>query len=139
MITVAAPPPVVVHLISSGPGWLALLVTFLVGAATALVVQLVVQFLIVPKVETRKRREDCWERNVLELGELLTTSLTSLANEAHAAQLIFRGVRDDESDEYDPALVARQAREAEQATWDYGGLISTQVAWLIGRVVSPSP
>jgi hypothetical protein len=48
---------VVVRVISSGPGLMTLLVTFLVGAATALVVQLVVQLYVVPKVETRKRRE----------------------------------------------------------------------------------
>jgi leucyl aminopeptidase (aminopeptidase T) len=115
------------------------LVTFLAGAASALGVQLVVQFWIVPKVETRKRREDRWERDVRELGELLTTSLTSLANEVHAAQLVYREVRDEQSDRYDPALVARQARDAEQAMFAYGSLIGTQVDWLIGRVISPSP
>jgi hypothetical protein len=115
------------------------LATFLTGAATAVAAQTFIQLYVVPRVETRKRREDRWERNVLELGELLTRSLTSLANEAHAAQLVFRGVRDEQGDQHDPALVARQAREAEQATWDYSGLISTQMDWLIGRVMSPSP
>lgn len=137
-ITIAAPTPVA-HVNSSGTHWLTLLVPYLVGAATALAVQMVIQFYVVPRVETRKRREDRWERNVLDLGELLNTRLTSLAEDLHAAQLIFRAVRDEQSDEYDPALVARQAREAEQATWAYGGLIGTQVDWLIGRIVSLSP
>jgi hypothetical protein len=88
---------------------------------------------------SKKRREDRWERNVLELGELLTTSLTRLANEAYVAQLVFHEVRDKQGDEYDPALVARQARAAEQAGWDYGALISTQVDWLIDRIASPGP
>jgi hypothetical protein len=138
-IMAASSPPVVVRVISSGPGLMTLLVTFLVGAATALVVQVVIQFWVVPRVEKRKRREDRWERDVRELGELLTTSLTSLANEAHAAQLVFRDVRDEESDEYDPALVDRQARDAEQAMFAFGSLIGTQMDWLIGRVISPSP
>ena len=57
------------------------LLTFLVGVATALAVQWVVQFYIVPRVETRKRREDRWERNLLELGDLLTTQLAECALE----------------------------------------------------------
>ena len=74
-----------------------------------------------------------------ELGELLTTSLTSLANDLHAAQLVFREVRDEESDKHDAALVARQARDAEQAMFAYGSLIGTQVDLLIGRVLSINP
>jgi hypothetical protein len=136
-ITIAVPR--VVHGISSGPGWLTLLLTFLVGSATALAVQLVVQLYVVPRVETRKRREDRWERDVRQLGELLTMRLTHLANEAHAAQLVYRTVRDDQTDEYGPALVARQAMDAEQTTWAYGDLIGTQVDWLVRRVQSPSP
>jgi len=111
-------------------------VPYLVGAATALAVQLVVQFYVVPKVEKRKRREDRWERDVRELGELLAMRLTDLANDAHAAQLVFRAVRDDESDEHDPALVARQARDAQEATFAYGSLIGAQVDWLADRVLS---
>jgi peptidoglycan biosynthesis protein MviN/MurJ (putative lipid II flippase) len=76
---VASSPPVVVRVISPGPGLMTLLVTFLVGAATALVVQLVIQLYVVPRVETRKRRKDRWERDVRELGELLTTSVGSRA------------------------------------------------------------
>jgi len=129
----------VVQVTSPGQGWVAPLVSFLVGAATALAVQLVVQFFVVPKVETRKRREDRWERNVLELGELLTTRLTDVANELHAEQLVYRTTQDEPSDQYDHALVAQQGRDADRATWDYGGLISTQLDWLIRRVVSLSP
>src|SRR5260370_10250824 len=108
-MVVVSPEPVVVH-VSSGSGWLA----YLLGAARALAVQLVIQFYVVPRVETRKRREDRWERDVLELGQLLAGLLTDLANDAHTAQLVHRSVRDEPSDEYDPALVKRQAREAEK-------------------------
>lgn len=139
IVSAALPPPVVVRVISSGPSWLtfllSLLGTFLVGTATALLIQLY----IVPKVEKRKRRQDRWERDVRELGELLITRLTSLADDLHAAQLIFREVRDEQGDKYDPALVARQARDAEQAMFAYGSLIGTQVDWLIGRILSINP
>jgi hypothetical protein len=90
-------------------------------------------------VETRKRREDRWERNVLELGGLLTTSLTDRANELYAAQLEYRGVRDRNGHDRDLEIVARQAKAAEQQVFAYGSLISTQMDWLIDRVTSLSP
>lgn len=43
-----------------------------VTAALTLLVFWVVQLFIVPRVEARKRREDRWERDVLDLGQLLT-------------------------------------------------------------------
>jgi hypothetical protein len=129
-------PPQVIRLVSSGPGWLTLLATFLVGSAAALASQWVVQIYIVPKVEKRKRREDRWERDVRELGELLNMSLSGLAEEAHGAQWMVRELQREASDEYDPRLVAQQARDAQQAIWAYGNLIGNQVDWLIGRVRS---
>lgn len=112
------------------------LVPYLVGAASTLVVQVVIQFWVVPRVEKRKRREDRWERDVRELGELLAMRLTDLANDTHAAQWLYRQERDKKSDEYDPALVARLAREGQQATFTYGSLIGAQVDWLADRVLS---
>ena len=142
-ITIAAPTPVV-HVISSGTGWLTLLVTFLVGAATALTVQLVVQFLVVPRVETRKRREDRWERNVLELGELLTTVLDRRAYEAKVEQGKFRDLRQLESEpELDQRRIAQlkeeQGRTAQQATWAFGDLVRTRLDWLANRVRNFAP
>ena len=49
---------------SSGWGWLAPIVAVLIGALAALAAQLVIQLYVVPRVETRKRREDRWERDV---------------------------------------------------------------------------
>ena len=142
-ITVALPPPAI-RVISPGPGWLTLLVTFLVGAATALAVQLVVQLYVVPKVETRKRREDRWERNVLELGDLLTTVLDRRAYEAKVEQGKFRDVRQLERelgrDQHNIAQSReQQARAAQQATTVFGDLLRTRVDLLIGRVRNVAP
>jgi len=140
-ITVASPPPVVVRVISYGPGLMTLLVTFLVGAATALVVQLVIQFWVVPKVETRKRREDRWERNVQELGDLLTTRLDKRANEAKVEQGKFRDVRELENESGpDQRTRITRAREqqawtAQQAMWAFSDLLRTRIDWLIGRII----
>jgi len=68
-------------------------ITAAVAAATFVLtagLTLLVQLYIVPRVETRKRRDDRWERNVLELGELLTTQVRRLAQEAHSAQSMVR-------------------------------------------------
>jgi hypothetical protein len=119
---------------SSGPSWptflLGLLGSLLVGVVTASLIQLYV----VPRVETRKRREDRWERWVLELGELLTGSVAEHAADLHAAQLVYRDARDRKE-----AQIYPLRREAERAMFAYGSLISTQVDWLVERVVSISP
>ena len=43
----------------------------LVGSGATLVATTFVQLWVVPRVETRKRRDDRWERDVRDLGELL--------------------------------------------------------------------
>lgn len=137
-------PPIVVRLVSSAPNWRTLLVTFLVGAATTLVVQLVIQFYAVPRVETRKRREDRWERDVRELGDLLTTELRRRAYEAHVEQGLFRDLRQLETEHGpDQRKIAQdreqQARAAEQATQAFEALLSTRIKWLTGRIENINP
>ena len=140
-ITVASSPPVVhVHVISSGPGWLTLPVTFLLGAATTLFVQVYV----VPRVETRKRREDRWERNVLELGDLLTTRLARRAEKTYVAQAVFRDMMQLESEPgLDQRKIAQskeqQTRDAQQAMTAYSDLLRTRVNLLIGRIEKIAP
>jgi hypothetical protein len=122
-----------------------LLLTFLVGAATALVVQLVIQLYVVPKVETRKRREDRWERNVLELGELLTSLVGDSAQEARLEQSIFRAMSQEDTSgpEYDQAKVARgmaeRAMNTRHVTSAFIDLVRTRVYWLAERVWAPMP
>ena len=137
-------PPIVVRLVSSAPNWRTLLVTFLVGAATTLVVQLVIQFYAVPRVETRKRREDRWERDVRELGDLLTTELGRRAYDAHVEQGKFRDLRQLETESGpDQRKIAQereqQARAAEQVTQAFEDLLSTRIKWLTGRIEKINP
>lgn len=138
-IFVAPPPPVVVRVISSGPNWLtfvlSLVGTFVVGTATALLIQLYV----VPRVETRKRREDRWERDVRELGDLLTTELDERAREAQVGQDLFRDLRQLEAK---PGLAQsreRQAEEARQAAWAFEDLLSKRIKWLAARIEKIAP
>jgi len=143
-LQITLPPPLIVRVVSPGPGWLTPLLTFLVGAATALVVQWVVQLYLVPKVETRKRREDRWERNVLELGDLLTTQVAERAFEVQVGQGLFRDLRQLATESgLDQRKVAQsrehQAEAAEEARRAFEDLLGTRIKWLTGRIEKIDP
>ncbi len=136
--------PPLVRVISPVPGWTTLLVTFLVGAVTALAVEIVIQLYVVPRVETRKRRVDRFERNVLELGELLTSALRHSVYDARFEQSFLRMLRDREyGPELDRASVARgiteQAAKARQATSAFTDLVHSRYNWMFGRIAAFSP
>jgi hypothetical protein len=85
------------------------LLPYLIGAASTFVVQFLIQFYIVPRVQTRKHREERWVKDVLDLGELLTTSVEKLATESWEAQQEVRLLEDYSSvSEPDKAKVERQ-------------------------------
>lgn len=126
-------------------------ITVAVAAATFLLtagLTLLVQLYIVPRVETRKRRDDRWERNVLELGELLTTQVRRLAQEARRAQSMVRFLYRDLEGVVgvDQEQLERERREsgpkARQATEDFHDLVNTRLDWLEDRIrsfASPRP
>lgn len=138
LLLAASPPPAA----SSGPNWLtfvlSLLGTFVVGIGTALLVQ----FYVVPKVEKRKRREDRWERDVLELGELLTTLVRRQAEEAYGEQSTYRFLQQslDGVSGIDQEKLSRaredQGTKAYQATEVFHDLVNTRVEWLVDRIKS---
>jgi len=114
------------------------------GAALTLAVQLVIQFCVVPRVETRKRREDRWERDVRELGELLTTQLAERADAANVEQSAFRfllqleSTADADKDKVSH-LKDEHSLKARHATAAFNDLAHTRVPWLVGRVKSIDP
>jgi hypothetical protein len=122
-----------------------LLLTFLTGAAITLAVQLVVQLWVVPKVESRKRREDRWERNVLELGEILTTEVSRRAEGARIAQSTFRFLHQLPNDTpgVDRAKLERQRQEQNRkaylSTEEFQDIVNTRVDWLVDRICSFEP
>ncbi|HYV29947.1 MAG TPA: hypothetical protein VEO53_02375 [Candidatus Binatia bacterium] len=140
-ITIAASRPVV-QIMSSGPGWVTPIVTVLIGAAAALAAQWVIQIYFVPKVESRKRREDRWERDVRDLGDLLTTLVRRHADEAYLRQSTYRFLQQrlEEVSGVDQEKLA-QARQDEgtkayQATEAFHDLVNTRVEWLVDRIKS---
>lgn len=119
--------------------WLDVLLPYIIGAATTLIVQLVIQLNVVPRVEARKRREDRWERNVLELAQLLATDVVGSASSAKVAQLVCHDLRKvaaepgadkDKINRRLPEMVS-EARHATNAFGDLGhvriGLLTRQI------------
>jgi hypothetical protein len=136
--------PPAIRIVTPGTSWPTLLLTYLLGAATTLAVQLVIQLVVVPRVETRKRREDRWERNVLQLAELLATDLASSASAAKVAQLVCQDLREMAADpSADQAKIARRLpemlTEARHATNAFRDIAHTRVGLLTRQIERLSP
>jgi hypothetical protein len=120
------------------------LVTVLLTLGSALIVQLVVQFLIVPRIEARKRREQRWETYVHELGELLTTALNERATEASIAQWVYQGVLQmegspDAKQDTVEQLKRDHSEKARRATLAFNDLAHSRVPWLVDRIKTADP
>jgi hypothetical protein len=117
------------------------LLPYLIGAATTFVVQFLIQFYVVPRVQTRKQVQERWVKDVLDLGELLTTSLQTLATEAWKAQLSFRILKNVAiGPEYDQAKVEQGLRErklaAFQVTQAFTDFVAYRVVWVADRIIA---
>jgi len=116
------------------------LLPYLIGAASAFVVQFLIQFYVVPRVQNRKQVQDRWVKDVFDLGELLTTSLQMLATEAWKAQLSFRALKNYAiGPDYDQAKVEQGLREqklaAFQATEAFTDFVAYRVVWMADRII----
>src|ERR1044072_7130949 len=119
------------------------LVAAIVGAVLALVAQVVLQLVVVPRVERRKRRDDRWERNVLTLGELLTTELPSRARSAEVDQAVMfavlaQSVLAGGEEDAIATLPHDMQDECRASTQQYTDLAVTRVQWL-GHLVASAP
>jgi hypothetical protein len=121
-----------------------ILVPYLIGAGTTLAVQSVIQFFVVPRVDTRKRREERFEHDVLELGGLLTSEVAERAHKVRLEQSVFRGLQQKGyGTEIDQVKFAEwmdeQARNARQVTWEFMGFVRARVYWLAERIMAFTP
>jgi hypothetical protein len=117
------------------------LASYLVPFLLGLVAAVVVQVWVVPVVDTRKRREDRWEKRVDDLGELLTTAVRRSADEAQQAQVLLTYTRMlEKAEDADLERVAQQVRDerlrSRNATSAFNDLVQTRVVWLVERVIS---
>ncbi len=116
------------------------LLPYVIGAASAFTVQFLIEVYVAPRVDTRKHREERWLRDVLDLGELLTTSVARSAAEAWEAQQSVLTMRDYTfGPEIDPAAVDRELRArkltARQTIQVLGDLVQ-RVNWVADRIIA---
>lgn len=117
-----------------------------VGAILTLVAQFLIQRFIVPRVESRKRREDRWERDVLALGELLTVELPEKSLDLrskqwamHSTHIHFKREMGDELPPHIREYLDNAKTEASIASTAYRMLAETRKKWLISRITSMAP
>jgi len=107
------------------------LLPYLLGAASAFAVQFLIEIYVVPRVDTRKRREERWEKDVLDLGELLSTSVQEVAGKAHTAQWMVQlassgqWIPEQDSDQLDGYL-RKLKQDSQQATREFTDLIGVR-------------
>jgi hypothetical protein len=123
------------------PAFLGAVFAFLFSLTIALLVQLVV----VPRVEARKRREERWERDVLTLGELLTAELPGLARTVRTHMWVTQSLSRDLPDveDIDPerreALIREMEEDTRKSTAAFRAVADVRVEWLVGRLVKLDP
>jgi hypothetical protein len=115
------------------------LLPYLVGAASAFVVQFLIQIYVVPRAETAKRRRQRWEQDVLDLGELLSTTINDLAGKARSAQLHVRWAMEVVGNpNFDQAMVQRELPELKTASREAMESFQDQVTfrsgWMVNRI-----
>jgi hypothetical protein len=116
----------------------------LLGALIALIGSVIVQALVIPRVNRRTRAIDRWEQDVLLLGSLVSDQLSVARAEAFHAWTSWRAVRDRPADTF---LAGEQIKEMEtedrtraesfrEAWREYERLANVRSAWLAKRIAS---
>src|SRR5580692_5252104 len=57
--------------------WMNVLVPYLAGAGSTLAVDFLIQVYVKPRTEGRSRRDERWERDVLDLGSLMAGEVST--------------------------------------------------------------
>jgi hypothetical protein len=145
VLPAAATSPPVTGTTTDVPSW-ANLPSVVVGAILALLASLFVQAVVVPRIEARKRREQRWESDLRDLGELLTSKeLTDAARAARNDIWFLLTLRTgDAADNNMNAdqwadLVRRTEEEAKAASRAFSDLVRDRIRWLVSRVVPLEP
>jgi hypothetical protein len=120
---------------------------FVAGAGITLSTQVLLQFYVTPRVEARKRREDRWERDLVELTDLVAGELTKRANAASNSVNAYMYGLSRINDPDNPAtktpqmqeLVAGWQAEAEATQSAFDDVAEGRVRLLLERVTKFSP
>lgn len=117
------------------------LLPVVIGALVALAGSFFVQLWLIPRVDTRKRREQRWEEDVLALGQLLTfehpSVVSGLRVALHALGWIAEAAGEMDGDRW--AAVHAQERENLRAANQAFNALRVRIDWLSDRVTSLAP
>lgn len=108
---------------------------FLATALATLAVNAAIQFWIIPRVETRKRREARWESDVLSLGEFLEFDLSDAVDEWMSAVYGMAFLQDPPA-RVDPTRLAEAREDRRRELRESGDRLQRAAAkadWLVGR------
>jgi|SRR5579875_1652753 len=99
------------------------------------------QVYVAPLVEKRRRRLERWEKDVLALGELLSSDVTDAALQARSDQFFARMSKEmpDNPDiprEFAERELNKRLATARQATRNLDNQVRTKAEWLIYNVTS---
>jgi len=119
------------------------LVPYLAGAASAFAAQFLIQVFVDPRVESRKRRDERWEKDVIDLGDLLTGPLRDAAQKVHSEQLLLLGACDFPAGTMDPPekremrerAISEQKQKTRDAVGAFVDLVHTRVDWMMQKVI----
>lgn len=113
----------------------------IVGAIVALAGSVFVQLWLIPRVDTRKRREQRWEEDVLALGQLLTFEHPSLVNGwragLHGLGRVAQAAGELDGDEWSAAHL--QQHEKLRSAHQVFQALRVRIDWLSDRVMSLAP
>ncbi|MCA1601904.1 MAG: excalibur calcium-binding domain-containing protein, partial [Acidobacteria bacterium] len=109
----------------------------ILGGILTLVAQAAIQLLVIPRVESRKRREDRWERDVLALGEVLTGQLPPVLREYSIKVKVL--IQLEGSEGLDTSKVRAFEDEARRAASELSSLNDSRIKWLASRVTAAAP
>lgn len=113
---------------------------FLLTAGLTLAIASFVQLHVVPRVETRKRREDRWERDLLALGELLTFEQPRAADSLFQALSVRCALWEWRRDiEVDKERVTQLKAENDERVIEYGDAyrrMDARIDWLSDRAIT---
>lgn len=113
----------------------------IIGALVALAGSVFVQFWLIPRVDTRKRREQRWEEDVLALGKLLTFEHPPIVSGVrvglHTLGMVAEAAGELDGDQWS-ALHAQERENLREANQAFNAL-RLQIDWLSDRVISLAP
>lgn len=135
--------------------WMPVLLPYLAGAGSAFAVDFLIQVYVKPRTDRRARRDERWERDVLDLGSLMAAEVSTAAQRARGDQFLYRAMRDfpvptmrgdPEQERRQQEISARREREiweqrqkAVASTDAFTELVRSRVRWTADMVIDFEP